>query len=117
MKSSTVSHTATVTSQRRRVAAIATPRRPPIAAHARNAHKEVRERAMEHLHAPANAKTRKTKYPFMFAVKTPNPRTLTESTIPVTAVNTKSAAGKLAAPCSASRGDNVIGRLLFSASK
>jgi hypothetical protein len=57
---------------------------------------------MENPCAPARANPRKKTFPVMFAVKTPNLRTLTASTSPVTTVSAISAAGQWAPPRSAS---------------
>src|SRR6185503_1769692 len=102
------SQTATVVSQLRRTPACADPRRPPINAPIKKAPKEVAERAMENPDVPATAKPRKTTFPVMFAVKTPNPRTLTASTIPVTRLRIRSTARKLVSARSALSGDDTI---------
>src|SRR5437899_1085447 len=108
--SSPASASANVRSQRRRLTpAMATRRRPPSAAPARNATRDVDERETESPGTPAAAKPRKNTLPVMLAVKMwPSPRKLTASTNPVTPVRTRSAGGAARRPIDA--GETTPGR-------
>src|SRR6266850_866380 len=89
-------NTATRTHRSRDFWDISEPKRPPTTAPAKNPASAVIERGSENSGTPAIANPITTMLPVMFAVKTrPIASTLTESTIPVTNVNSNKMRGKM----------------------